>query len=269
MKKTILVTLTILLLATPCIADNLPSITSLDPPMGRLDDEIYIDGADFGEYTGDAGYIPRADINGNGIIDFADFGVLANAYGTSDEDADINHDGIVDFTDFSILANSYGKSRGTTYVEFHDGVEAKITSWSDTEIVCEVPYGAASGDVYVITDEGRSSGLYFELIKVPHLMRFQGTLGDGDEIPFSGTIPLESLIFRIYDVETGGLPLWEEEREDVSIQDGFIDVELGSVEPLNLAFDKQYWLGIEVEEDGEMTPRFKLTSVPYAFISEE
>lgn len=113
--------------------------------------------------------------------------------------------------------------------------------------------------VTIVVGEPSSGG-------VPHLMRFQGNLGDADEQPLNGIF---TLTFRIYDAETGGTPLWEEVQENIDIEKGFLDILLGSVTSLDLPFDKQYWLGVEVESDGEMTPRFKLTTVPYSFTSEK
>ena len=43
-----------------------------------------------------------------------------------------------------------------------------------------------------------------------------------------------------------------------------MDVVLGTVEGIDLPFNEQYYLGIKVESDDEMTPRFEMTSVPYA-----
>ena len=37
--------------------------------------------------------------------------------------------------------------------------------------------------------------------------------------------------------------------------------------PLDLLFDEQYYFGVEVGSDGEMTPRQAMTSVPSAFYS--
>ena len=78
----------------------------------------------------------------------------------------------------------------------------------------------------------------------------------------------ETLTFRFYDIETGGTALWEE-TQTVTIERGLLDAELGSVTPLALPFAEQYWLGVEVGTDGEMEPRFKLTSVPYALASDK
>lgn len=95
----------------------------------------------------------------------------------------------------------------------------------------------------------------------PKTIRFQGTLDDSVGAPIDGFF---MLTFRLYKSETGGEPLWEEVQQNVNIVNGTLDVELGSVEPLDASFDEQYWLSVEVGSDGEMIPRFKLTSVPYA-----
>ena len=96
-------------------------------------------------------------------------------------------------------------------------------------------------------------------------MRLQGVLKDAYGTPLNGAY---SLIFRLYSADTGGMPIWEEMHMDVNIEDGILDIEVGSIIPIELPFDSQYWLGVEIEFDGEMTPRFKLNSVPYSFSSE-
>lgn len=98
---------------------------------------------------------------------------------------------------------------------------------------------------------------------IPRLMRFQGSLNDMDGMPLEGSF---TLVFRIYDAETGGTALWQETRNNVSIKEGLLNIELGMVTPLNaLAFDKQYWLSVKIDSDSEVTPRFKLTGAPYSF----
>ena len=99
---------------------------------------------------------------------------------------------------------------------------------------------------------------------VQKILRFQAKLSNTQATLLNGTY---TLTFRLYDVETTGLPIWEEIQQDIFVEEGSLDVELGSETALNLAFDKQYWLSVEVESDGEMTPRFKLTTVPYSFRS--
>lgn len=103
-------------------------------------------------------------------------------------------------------------------------------------------------------------------IVVPRILRFQGRLSNDEGAPLDGTF---TLTFKLYDTDTGGSACWEEVQQDIDIKDGILDVELGSETPLDVRFNREYWLGVEIESDGEMTPRFKLTSVPYALMSEE
>ena len=126
-----------------------------------------------------------------------------------------------------------------------------------------------SGDLGLAVDNAAS---YFDDISisssaapaVPATMRFQARLGDSEGAPLDGVF---NLTFRLYDADTSGTPAWEEIQQGVSIEDGVVDVELGSITPIDVTFDRLYWLGVEVEDDGEMTPRFKLASVPYSFSS--
>ncbi len=71
------------------------------------------------------------------------------------------------------------------------------------------------------------------------------------------------LTFRLYDVATGGTPLWQE-TQTLPVRDGVFNAVLGKGTPLTLPFDKKYWLGAEVG-GSELTPRTELTAVPYAF----
>jgi len=97
---------------------------------------------------------------------------------------------------------------------------------------------------------------------IPQIIRFQAGLEDAEGASLDGTF---DLTFKLYDSETGGIPIWEELQQDVVVEEGVLDVKLGSETPIALPFDKQYWLGVEVEADGEMTPRFEFTTVPYSF----
>ncbi len=56
----------------------------------------------------------------------------------------------------TIAGSNFEAVQGTGTVTFN-GVEASVTSWSDTEIVCTVPVGAATGNVVVTNDSGNSS----------------------------------------------------------------------------------------------------------------
>jgi len=101
--------------------------------------------------------------------------------------------------------------------------------------------------------------------QVPKLIRYQGTLTDASNVPLEGTYTLR---FRLYDAVTAGALLWDETQTGIAVSRGVFNVLLGNVTALNLAFDKDYWLSTEVSAGGELAPRQRLTSVPYAYRAE-
>lgn len=107
-----------------------------------------------------------------------------------------------------------------------------------------------------------SNGTY---AAVPHLINYQGKLTNSQGQPITGAV---NVTFRIYDQESGGSPLWTETYTGLTIDKGIFNVMLGGVTALNLAFDKQYYLGIQVGSDTEMIPRQRLASSGYAVMSE-
>jgi hypothetical protein len=100
---------------------------------------------------------------------------------------------------------------------------------------------------------------------IPHLMNFQGKATDKTGVPLNGAY---NLTFRIYDSETGGTLKWSETQTNIQVSNGIFQVQLGSVTPLNLPFDGAYWISLEINTDGEMSPRTRLASVPYAYKAE-
>ena len=100
------------------------------------------------------------------------------------------------------------------------------------------------------------------MAEVPGTMSYQGMLTDSTgAVVGDGTY---TLTVSIYDTETGGNALWEETHEAVAVMNGVFSVMLGSVNPLDIAFDRQYWLGMCVDGGVEMIPRAQLTSVAYS-----
>lgn len=95
---------------------------------------------------------------------------------------------------------------------------------------------------------------------VPQQINYQGYLEDSDGVPIDDTVDIE---FSLYNVETEGTVLWTE-TQSVDVIGGIFSVTLGDVTPIDLAFDTQYYLGVKVGADDEMTPRQPLTSVGYA-----
>jgi hypothetical protein len=101
--------------------------------------------------------------------------------------------------------------------------------------------------------------------EIPRLINYQGRLTDSQGNPITGT---KAVTFRIYDVESGGSALWSETYSSLSFDKGIFNVMLGGVTALNLPFDRQYWLSIQVGGDAEMSPRIRLASVGYAFTAQ-
>lgn len=100
----------------------------------------------------------------------------------------------------------------------------------------------------------------FAYAAIPQVINYQGKLTDKDDNPLSGNF---LVTFRFYDVEKEGQAMWEE-GHILSIKNGIFNVLMGSVKPLEIDFNRDLWLGIEVASDGEMTPRIKLASSAYA-----
>ncbi|MFA5389192.1 MAG: DUF2793 domain-containing protein [Candidatus Omnitrophota bacterium] len=97
--------------------------------------------------------------------------------------------------------------------------------------------------------------------EIPRFINYQGKLTDANDDPVTGDV---SITVRIYDVETGGTALWTETHV-TTVTKGVFSILLGNTEVLdNLDFNVPYWYSVEVESDGEMTPRQRLTSVAYA-----
>ena len=102
---------------------------------------------------------------------------------------------------------------------------------------------------------------------LPTAIAYQGRLADANGNPLTGTY---NMIFRLYDVPTGGAPLWEEQwtgSNGVKVSDGLFNVMLGSLNPIPqsvITGHNRLWLGITVGTDDEMQPRVQLGSVPWA-----
>ena len=82
--------------------------------------------------------------------------------------------------------------------------------------------------------------------------------------------------FKLYDAATSGTNVWTETRtgsDKVRVVNGYLTVNLGSVTAFgSINWDQELWLTMNIggtsvspSWDGEMSPRLKLTAVPYAF----
>jgi len=107
------------------------------------------------------------------------------------------------------------------------------------------------------------------MAQVSKKLNYQGYLQDSlTGTPVTGTVQME---FALYDVPTGGSPLWNETQQ-VMVNAGRYSVHLGAVTPLNLTEVKPYYLGIKIDgevltDDNGVEYREELTSGLYSLFS--
>lgn len=94
------------------------------------------------------------------------------------------------------------------------------------------------------------------------LLQYQGRLTSvATGNPISGST---FMVFRIYDVSSGGLPLWSE-TEQVQVNGGLFSTMLGDTTPMGQQMfnGQMLWLEVKVEDE-ETGPRQQLLPVAYA-----
>ena len=96
--------------------------------------------------------------------------------------------------------------------------------------------------------------------QIQQSISYQGLLTDASGNPLNGNY---DLTFKLYTGLAGGSRIWQE-NQNASVADGVFNVILGSINPLNLPFDKTYWLGVTVSNDSELEPRIQLTASAYS-----
>src|SRR3989339_515361 len=95
---------------------------------------------------------------------------------------------------------------------------------------------------------------------IPQTFSVHGKLENNAGSPLEGTY---NMSFNIYTTYTGGSASWTLSNQDVTTDsNGIYNIVLTNV---NLNFSTQYYLGVAVGNDSEMSPRINLTSSPYAF----
>ena len=97
--------------------------------------------------------------------------------------------------------------------------------------------------------------------QIPQMMSYQGVVTDASGVAIDGDV---DLTFMLWDAAAEGTQLWTETQPSTPLNNGIFNVILGSVNAFNIPFDKQYWLGVTVGTDPELTPRILLTSSPYS-----
>ncbi len=105
------------------------------------------------------------------------------------------------------------------------------------------------------------AGAYTAEAQVPKAFSYQGVLTDA-----AGTSVADgnyTLTFALYDAPNTPTALWTE-AQIVAVKAGIFNTQIGSLQPLTLAFDKPYFLGISIDGGSELMPRSELTATPYA-----
>ncbi|MFP4460153.1 MAG: hypothetical protein ACLFSQ_11270 [Candidatus Zixiibacteriota bacterium] len=97
--------------------------------------------------------------------------------------------------------------------------------------------------------------------QVPSTLNYQGKISEATGIGINDNL---DIVFKIYDLESGGEALWSETHAAVPIEKGLFNVVLGETTPIMLDFSSQYYLEIEIDGD-TMSPRQALSSDGYAF----
>jgi hypothetical protein len=93
-------------------------------------------------------------------------------------------------------------------------------------------------------------------------LRMQGSLQKPSGKPFDNGF--YSITFKLYEVDAGGQAIWTEVQPQVKVENGLYEASIGSIVPLNLSFNKRYYLGASVNGGAELAPRAILGNSPYA-----
>jgi len=105
------------------------------------------------------------------------------------------------------------------------------------------------------------------LAAIPKKIHYQGKITTALGGPISRDT--YKLTLRLYETQDADTPVWTEEHNVEVGSDGIFNLYLGDNTSLStLDFSKEYWLGIEVNSDGEMSPRIPLLSVGYSLNTE-
>jgi hypothetical protein len=105
-----------------------------------------------------------------------------------------------------------------------------------------------------------------EAITIPQMLSYQGKLTDtlGQPVP-NGNY---QLTFRLYTQPTGGSAFWSE-PQTIMVKSGLFSALLGAVTPLGSLPDAgALYLSLQVAADPELSPRLRIASAAYAYLTE-
>ncbi len=104
---------------------------------------------------------------------------------------------------------------------------------------------------------------------VPTTLAYVGFLNDASGNALTGTY---SMTFRVYDTlspASTASALWSETHATVTVTNGYFTIRMGSVTPFNLTWDQQYYVGLQVGSDAEMSPLQYINSVGYSQMAQQ
>ena len=97
--------------------------------------------------------------------------------------------------------------------------------------------------------------------QIPETLHYAGKL-EREGKPYHGRV---ETTFELFDSETGGQPVWQEQHPALDVQEGRFIVDLGSAQPVRARFDgRPLWLQVTINGEA-LWPRTTLASLPYAF----
>ncbi|HPO62857.1 MAG TPA: hypothetical protein PK762_07215 [Candidatus Kapabacteria bacterium] len=99
--------------------------------------------------------------------------------------------------------------------------------------------------------------------QIPQTVSWQGVIEDNEGNNLSGS---HNITVKLYEQASGGTQVWSEQHQNIEVDNGLVNLILGSVTPLAISFEKQYWLELTVDNSTPL-PRIKLNSVPYSLYS--
>lgn len=114
--------------------------------------------------------------------------------------------------------------------------------------------------------DARARSLSTDAITIPRTLSYQGKLTDSLGVPVQDTTYL--VAFRLYTQPTGGSSFWNEDQT-VRTKGGLFSLFLGSDNPITYVPDAgALYLAMKVGSALEMTPRVRIASAAYAFLTE-
>ncbi len=105
------------------------------------------------------------------------------------------------------------------------------------------------------------TGLNTAYAQVPRSISYQGLLIKANQ-PVTAQVNVKINVYN-----AAGQVLYTETMNQVQVNNGIFNVLLGGNAgnlPSNLKFDEQYYLGVDVDNTGEISPRTPFTAAPYA-----